>query len=126
MNAPRPTLHMLCGKVAAGKSTFAANLAAAKNTVLIVEDEWLAALFAEELKTPKDYLRCTRKLRRAMAPHLKALLNAGMSVVLDFQANTVESRTWMRNRLCLESGGNSLAAFSEHVDLGLIRPRGQV
>ncbi|WP_295453841.1 hypothetical protein [uncultured Pseudophaeobacter sp.] len=28
--------------------------------------------------------------------------------------------------LCLESGGNSLAAFSEHVDLGLIRPRGQV
>jgi hypothetical protein len=29
-------------------------------------------------------------------------------------------------RLCLESGGNSLAAFSEHVDLGLIRPRGQV
>ncbi|WP_299373920.1 ATP-binding protein [uncultured Tateyamaria sp.] len=99
MNAPRPTLHMLCGKVAAGKSTFAANLAAAKNTVLIVEDEWLAALFAEELKTPKDYLRCTRKLRRAMAPHLEALLNAGMSVVLDFQANTVESRTWMRNLL---------------------------
>jgi hypothetical protein len=27
--------------------------------------------------------------------------------------------------LCLESGGNSLAAFSKHVDLGLIRPRGQ-
>jgi len=29
------------------------------------------------------------------------------------------------NRLCLESGGNSLATFSEHVNLGLIRPRGQ-
>ena len=27
--------------------------------------------------------------------------------------------------LCLETGGNSLAAVSEHVDLGLIRPRGQ-
>jgi len=27
--------------------------------------------------------------------------------------------------LCLESGGNSLATFSEHRDLGLIRPRGQ-
>ncbi len=27
--------------------------------------------------------------------------------------------------LCLESGGNSLAAFSEHVDFGLIRPLGQ-
>ena len=28
-------------------------------------------------------------------------------------------------RLCLGSGGNSLAAISEHVKLGLIRPRGQ-
>ena len=32
-----------------------------------------------------------------------------------------ESLKW----LCLESGGNSLATFSEHRDLGLIRPRGQ-
>ena len=30
-----------------------------------------------------------------------------------------------QDRLCLESGGNSLATFSEHRDLGLIRPRGQ-
>jgi hypothetical protein len=36
------------------------------------------------------------------------------------------SEAVLRCRLCLESGGNSLAAFSEHVDLGLIRPRGQV
>ncbi len=99
MNAARPTLHMLCDKVAAGKSTLAANLAAAENTVLISEDAWLAALFADELQTPKDYLRCTAKLRQAMTPHLVALLNAGMSVVLDFQANTVESRTWMRHLL---------------------------
>jgi len=28
-------------------------------------------------------------------------------------------------QLCRETGGNSLAAFCEHVDLGLIRPRGQ-
>lgn len=99
MNAPRPTLHMLCGKVAAGKSTLAANLAAAQNTVLITEDAWLAALFADELQTPKDYLRCTTKLRRAIAPHLVALLDTGLSIVLDCQANTVESRTWMRDLL---------------------------
>ncbi len=97
MAASRPVLHMFCGKVAAGKSTLAANLAAAENTVLISEDEWLAALFADELQEPKDYLRCTTKLRSAMAPHIVALLDAGMSVVLDFQANTVESRTWMRH-----------------------------
>ncbi|SFJ87351.1 AAA family ATPase [Jannaschia pohangensis] len=99
MEAFRPTLHMLCGKIAAGKSTLAANLAAAENTVLITEDAWLAELFADELQNPKDYLRCTAKLRRAMAPHIVAILDAGISVVLDFQANTVESRTWMRHLL---------------------------
>ena len=99
MTTPHPTLHLLCGKVAAGKSTLAAKLAASDNTILIAEDEWLAALFAEELQKPKDYLRCAAELRAAMALHIVALLNARMSVVLDFQANTVESRAWMRSLL---------------------------
>lgn len=99
MPLPKPTLYMLCGKIAAGKSTLAAKLAAADNRVLIAEDEWLAALFSEELNTPKDYQRSAAKLRAAMAPHIVSLLNAGMSVVLDFQANTVESRAWMRGLL---------------------------
>ncbi len=99
MKASGPTLHLLCGKVAAGKSTLAANLAAAENAVLITEDTWLAALFADDLQKPQDYLRCTAKLRRAMGPHIVALLDAGISVVLDFQANTMESRTWMRHLL---------------------------
>ena len=44
-----PILHMLCGKIAAGKSTLAARLASAPETVLIAEDDWLNALFADEL-----------------------------------------------------------------------------
>lgn len=36
-----PTLHMLCGKIASGKSTLARRLADADSTVLLVEDEWL-------------------------------------------------------------------------------------
>ncbi len=95
----RRTLHLLCGKIAAGKSTLAAKLAAADNTVLIAEDAWLAALFSEQLQQPKDYLRCAKKLRSAMAPHVVELLNAGVSVVLDFQGNTIESRAWMRGLL---------------------------
>jgi predicted kinase len=31
-----------------------------------------------------------------MGPHLVALLRAGLSVVLDFPANTPQSRAWMR------------------------------
>lgn len=99
MKAQQPILHLLCGKVAAGKSTLAAKLATADSTVLLAEDEWLAVLFADELQEPKDYLRYATKLRAAVAPHIVALLKAGMSVVLDFQANTVESRAWMRDLL---------------------------
>ena len=99
MTKYRPKLHLLCGKVAAGKSTLAAQLATADNTIMIAEDAWLAALFSEELQSPKDYLRCAKKLRSAMASHVVVLLNAGVSVVLDFQGNTVESRIWMRGLL---------------------------
>ena len=97
MEAQHPILHLLCGKVAAGKSTLAAKLASADATVLIAEDEWLASLFGDELQKPKDYLRLAAKLRAAMAPHIVTLLKSGMSVVLDFQANTAESRAWMRD-----------------------------
>src|SRR6056297_727220 len=94
-----PTLHMLCGKIASGKSTLARRLADADSTVLLVEDAWLKPLFGDELKTLEDYTRCTRKLRAAMAPHVSALLNANVSVVLDFAANTPGQRAWMRGLL---------------------------
>jgi len=95
----KPTLHLLCGKIAAGKSTLAAKLSAEPGTILISEDEWLSSLFAEEMATVADFVRCSKKLRAAIAPHIVALLDAGVSVVLDFQANTLESRKWMRKLL---------------------------
>ena len=41
------------------------------------------------------------------------------------KAITVKELAERFDRLCLGSGGNSLAAFSEQLDLGPIRPRGQ-
>ncbi|WP_424928620.1 AAA family ATPase [Amaricoccus tamworthensis] len=89
------TLHMLCGKIAAGKSTLAARLLEEPGTVLIAEDEWLHALYGDEMATPRDFVRCSGRLRQVMGPHVAGLLRAGMSVVLDFQANTVDARRWM-------------------------------
>ena len=94
--AGRPTLHMLCGKVAAGKSTLASRLAAAPSTVLISEDRWMSRLFPEELQTVADYVKYSRRLREAMGEHVATLLKAGLSVVLDFPGNTVANRQWMR------------------------------
>jgi predicted kinase len=97
MPAPPPTLHMLCGKIAAGKSTLAQRLAAAPHTILISEDRWMAALFKDELRTVADYARLAPRLRAAMGDHVVALLKAGLSVVLDFHANTLTNRQWMRS-----------------------------
>lgn len=94
-----PTLHMFCGKMAAGKSTLAARLSEAPSTVLLVEDTWLSTLFAEHITTPKDFFACANKLREMVGPHVTALLTIGNSVVLDFAANTVASRSWMRDIL---------------------------
>lgn len=90
------TLHFLCGKIAAGKSTLAATLAAQPGTLLISEDRWLAALYPGEIVDIADYARCASRLRNAMGEHVAALVGAGLSVVLDFPANTRRSREWLR------------------------------
>jgi predicted kinase len=87
---------MLCGKIAAGKSTLSAKLAQAERTLVISEDRWIEQLYGPELKTLADYFERCERLRETLAPHVVGLLRAGVSVVLDFHANTVRSRRWMR------------------------------
>lgn len=90
------TLHLICGKVASGKSTLARSLAENPDTILLQEDVWLSGLYADQLKTLSDYVRYSETLRNTLEPHIVELLRAGPSVVLDFPANTVEYRRWMR------------------------------
>jgi predicted kinase len=87
---------MLCGKAAAGKSTLCARLARTPGTLVISQDPWMAALYPDELQTIADYVRLIPRLRAAMGPHIAGILQAGLSVVLDWPANTVATRGWMR------------------------------
>jgi len=64
--------------------------------VLISEDRWLSRLYPGEIVSMEDYVRCTGRLREAMGLHVESLLRAGLSVVLDFPANTMSNRQWMR------------------------------
>jgi predicted kinase len=91
-----PTLHMLCGKIAAGKSTLASRLGETPGTIVIIQDQWMARLWPDELRSVADYGRLVPRLRAAMGPHVVELLRSGLSVVLDWPANTVVSRGWMR------------------------------
>ncbi|MYM35872.1 AAA family ATPase [Duganella sp. FT94W] len=89
-------LHLICGKIAAGKSTLSAELATAPDTVSISEDRLLAALYPDEIASVVDYVRCAARLRSAVQGLIIDMLRAGCSVVLDFPANTVASRSWMK------------------------------
>ncbi len=90
------TLHLVCGKIGAGKSTLCAQLAAEPATVLVSEDHWLATLYPGEIVALADYVRCSSRLKAAMGAHVQALLKAGLSVVLDFPSNTLAGRQWAR------------------------------
>lgn len=93
------TLHILVGKVASGKSTLAAKLALEPATVVISEDIWLSDLFGPDMSSIADYVRYSARLRAVMTPHVTGLLRVGVSVVLDFGANTLESRAWLHDIL---------------------------
>jgi predicted kinase len=90
------TLHLLCGKIAAGKSTLADVLAAAPGCVRLDEDTLMATLYPGEIATLEDYSVRTLRLEAAIGPHVAALLRAGLDVVMDFHANTRRRRAWMR------------------------------
>ncbi len=125
MTLSPPTLHMLCGKIASGKSTLAARLAQQPGTVLMAEDDWLHALFADDMSSAADYMHYSARLRQIIGPHVAALLNSGLSVVLDFQANTVESRAWMRGILQATQATHQLhvLAASDAACLARLRQR---
>ncbi|HEU4817999.1 AAA family ATPase, partial [Janthinobacterium sp.] len=44
-----PTLHLVCGKIASGKSTLTSQLAQAPHTVRISEDSLLAQLYPGQI-----------------------------------------------------------------------------
>lgn len=96
MSSKLPMLHLICGKIASGKSTLAAALGGQAGTIVIAEEDWLAALYSHEMVSISDYVRCAARVRQAMGPHVVALLQANVSVVLDFPANTIADRRWMR------------------------------
>lgn len=97
------TLYLVSDKIASGKSTLARKLASQPATVLISEDHWLSKLYPGEITTIEDYVKYTNRLHGVMGEHIESLLQNGVAVVLDFPANTLGLRKWMRG--IFESAG---------------------
>ena len=90
-------LFFMCGKLAAGKSTLSKELAGREDAVLFVQDDLLVGLFPGEIVDLAAFVRYSTRIQDVLAPHICSLLNKGVSVVLDFPANTRKQRTWFHN-----------------------------
>ncbi|MBK5554206.1 MULTISPECIES: AAA family ATPase [unclassified Pseudomonas] len=90
------TLHLMCGKIASGKSTLAKALADQHAAILLSEDRWLSQLYPQEIHSVTDYVRYALRVREVLGPLVVDMLTAGVCVVLDFPANTVANREWLR------------------------------
>ena len=79
----------------AGKSTLAREIANQPSTVLISEDDWLSKLFPGQIHSLKDYQRYSQQIKPLISEPAQQLLGQGVSVVLDFPANTKAQRQWL-------------------------------
>lgn len=92
----RPVAVFLCGKMGAGKSTAAMRLAAELDAMTVAEDDWLAQLYPGEINSFDDYLRCAARMKPLVKSLVQAFLRRGVSVVMDFPANTQRQRVWLK------------------------------
>ena len=91
------TIYVLCGKMASGKSTLAIQISKNKSSTLISEDALLGALYPDQVVDVSSYVQFSGKVKTAIRPIVIDLLRGGTSIVLDFPANTVDQRKWIKD-----------------------------
>lgn len=75
----------------------------------------LERLFPGEIVVIPSSVTYSARIRDALAPHICSLRSMGISVVLDFPANTRNQRSWLY-QLCLKSGAEHELHFIDAPD----------
>jgi len=102
------TLYFFCGKMAAGKTTLAQSIAKQSGCLYLSEDQLLAGLYPDTVTDVKSYAECSGRIRATLQDHCSGILNQGISLVLDFPANTPKQRLWMQSILNLSGAPHEL------------------
>ncbi|MDO8825948.1 ATP-binding protein [Methylophaga sp.] len=89
-------LTFFCGKMGAGKTTKAREIAQKRNAVLLSEDEWLESIYPNSIESLEDYIKYSGRLKPQMKRLVQSILATGTDVVMDFPANTVTQREWFK------------------------------
>lgn len=76
--------------------------------VLLSEDHFLSTLYPGEITEIEHYRDRSVRLERALGGPIAALLASGVTVVLDFQANTRRRRAWMKEILAASGADHVL------------------
>lgn len=107
--------HLLCGKMSAGKSTFAAQLSQLTGALLISEDDLLGKLYPNEIVDVQSYVEYSTRLKSALGPYFIELLRLNVQLILDFPANTKNQRNWLFD-LCGRDEGRTILHYLECSD----------
>ncbi len=94
----KPTVHLLCGFIGAGKTTFARELESRTGAVRITKDEWLIRLIGNDptIEGYADHDHMIVELSRDVAFELVA---KGIDVILDEGFWSRDERTAMKRRI---------------------------
>lgn len=90
-----PTLHMVCGPVGAGKTTYARTFAREHRACLFVIDEWMAALFMMDAPAPIALAWALPRVERCEAQvwsTVRALAEVGVDAVVELGFFTRDQR----------------------------------
>lgn len=114
-------LTFFCGKMGAGKTTMSRKLAQEQNAVLLSEDEWLSSLYPNSIKTLDDYIEYSRRLKPKMKQLVQSILLTGTNVVMDFPANTVQQREWLKSIFLESQASHELIYLDQSNEVCLAR-----
>lgn len=119
MNA-HPTVHLLCGFIGAGKTTFARTLEERTGAVRITKDEWLIRLIGNDptIDGYADYDHKICGLSRDVAFQLVA---KGIDVIIDEGLWEKEQRALLRKRTA-EAGAEAVLYYLD-TPIATIRER---